>query len=263
MPDITKHTETMFSYSDLTTTDLDGAKSFYTGLFGWDIDDQPMGEGQVYSMFKKGGRTVAAASLQQPQQREMGIPPMWNAYFTVYDLDNRTKEAERLGGTIHAGPFEVFDAGRMSVIMDPNGAVFCLWEPKDSIGAEVMGDPNTLTWTECVAGDLDKGRAFYTELFGWDEQDMSDVATSMQYFVMNKEGQPVCGVMPPPGEMPSFWLVYFAVANCDDAVAKARELGGQIQRDTTSIPGVGRFALITDPQGAGFGVLEPEPGQNS
>ena len=259
MPEISEHVETMFSYSDLQTTDLEGAKRFYTGLFDWTVDEQPMGEGQVYAMFKKNGKITGAASLQLPEQRDAGIPPMWNAYFTVYDLDNRTKEAERLGGTIHAGPFDVFDAGRMSVVMDPNGAVFCLWEPKDNIGAEVMGDPNTLTWTECVAGDLDKGRAFYKELFGWEEQDMSASATSAQYVVMNKDGRPVCGLMPPPTEMPSFWLVYFAVENCDDAVAKVRELGAQIQRDTTPIPGVGRFALISDPQGAGFGVLEPEP----
>lgn len=258
MPEITKHVETMFSYSDLMTTDLQGATAFYSQLFGWETDEQPIGEGQVYVMLKKDGKTVAAASAQPDQQREMGIPPMWNAYFTVYDLDNRTKEAERAGGTVHAQPFDVLDVGRMSVIMDPNGAVFCLWEPKSAIGAEVMGDPNTLTWAECVSADLEKGRTFYTEVFGWEPQSMDDPSGG-QYIVMNKDGQPVCGVMAPPGEMPSFWLVYFAVANSDATVARARELGAEIQRDTTPIPGVGRFALITDPQGAGFGVLEPEP----
>jgi uncharacterized protein len=256
MPEITKHVETMFSYSDLQTTDLDGAKRFYTGLFGWDVDDQPMGEGQVYSMFKKNGKTTAAAALQQQQQIDAGAPPAWNAYFTVYDLDNRTKEAEQAGGTIHAGPFDVFDSGRMSVISDPNGAFFCLWQPKKNIGAEVMGEPNTLTWTEVMASDLDKAKTFYTELFGWSAEPFGEDGS---YVVYKKDDQYVCGSMLPPGPMPSFWLIYFAVENADDAVAKARELGATIQREATPIPTVGRFALITDPQGAGFGVLEPAP----
>jgi predicted enzyme related to lactoylglutathione lyase len=258
MPEIKEHVETMFSYSDLQTTDLEGAKRFYIGLFGWDVDEQPMGNDQVYAMFKKKGKVTAAASLQQPQQREAGVPPMWNAYFTVYDVDSRTKEAGRVGGTIQAEPFDVFDAGRMSVIMDPNGAVLCLWQPKDSIGAEVMNEPNSLAWTECVASDVDKGRAFYSDLFGWDTQEM-DSASGGVYTLFKKDGRSVCGLLPSPAPgMPSFWLTYFDVANCDDAVAKVQQLGGEIKRPTTSIPGVGRFALIADSQGAGFGLIQPE-----
>ncbi|MDQ3877835.1 MAG: VOC family protein, partial [Actinomycetota bacterium] len=129
MPEITKHVETMFSYADLSTTDLEAAKAFYTGLFGWNLEDVPMGEdGGTYTMFNKNGKITAAASLQQEQQREAGVPPMWNVYFTVYDLDARTKEAERAGGSIHAGPFDVFDAGRMGVIADPTGGVLCVWQ---------------------------------------------------------------------------------------------------------------------------------------
>ncbi len=257
MPVITKHVETMFSYSDLQTTDLDAAKAFYTGLFGWDVEEFPMGPDGVYAMFRLNGKTVAAASTQPQQQRDAGVPPTWSTYFTVYDLENRTKEAERAGGTIHAGPFDVFGAGDMSVISDPNGAFFCLWQPKDNIGAEVMGDPNTLAWTELVATDVDKARKFYTELFGWDTQDMGEEFGG--YVVCKKGEEQVCGIMAPPApNMPSFWLNYFAVANCDDGVAKAKELGATIQRDTTPIPTVGRFALISDPQGAGFAILEPE-----
>ncbi len=258
MPEITKHVETMFSYSDLQTTDLESAMTFYTSLFGWDVDEQPMGPGQVYAMFKRNGKTVSAASLQPEQQKEMGIPPMWSTYFTVFDLDNRTKEAEQGGGTIHAGPFDVFDAGRMSVIMEPAGSVFCLWEPKDNIGAEVMNEPNTLTWAECISNDVGKSREFLTTLFGWEAEAM-DSPEGGTYTLLKKDDRPACGLMDPPGEMPSFWLNYFAVADCDATVAKARELGAQIQREPTANPGVGRFALISDPQGAGFGILEPEP----
>ena len=258
MPEIKKHNENNFSYSDLQTTDLEGAKAFYTGLFGWDVEEVPLGEGEMYAMFKKNGKTVAAGSNQQPQQREAGVPPTWNAYFTVYDLDNRTKVAEQAGGTIHAQPFEVFDAGRMSVVQDPNGAFFCLWEPKDNIGAEIMNEPGSLTWTESVQKDVAKGRTFYSELFGWDYDSM-DMGDGKTYSVCTLGEDRVAGLMEPLGpDMPSFWLIYFETADCDADVAKARDLGAQIMRDTTPIPGVGRFALINDPQGAGFGLLEGE-----
>jgi predicted enzyme related to lactoylglutathione lyase len=259
MPEITRHEEATFSYSDLQTTDLEAAKAFYTSLFGWGVDEQPMGPGQVYAMFKKNGKTTAAASLQPSQQAEAGVPPMWSSYFTVDDVDTRTKELESAGGVIHAGPFDVFEAGRMSVVTEPSGAFFCLWQPKDNIGSEVMNEPNTLTWTECVSADADKTTEFFSTLFGWNAEEMP-AATGGRYILMKKGDQPACGVMtsPTPG-MPSFFLVYFAVENCDETVAKAEELGARIQQPATPIPGVGRFALIADPQGAGFGLLEPEP----
>ncbi len=121
-----------------------------------------------------------------------------------------------------------------------------------------MGEPNTLTWTEVMAPDLDKAKAFYTELFGWSGEPFGEDGS---YVVYKKDDQYVAGSMMPPGPMPAFWLTYFAVENADEAVAKATQLGGTIMREPTPIPTVGRFALINDPQGAGFGVLEPELSQ--
>jgi predicted enzyme related to lactoylglutathione lyase len=226
------------------------------------VDEVPLGEGQMYAMFKKAGKTVAAASNQQAAQREAGVPPMWNAYFTVYDLDDRTKVAEQAGGTVHAGPFDVFDSGRMSVVQDPSGAFFSMWEPKESIGSEVMNEPNTLTWTESVQQDIAAGRKFYSDVFGWDF-DLMDMGDGKTYSVCKVGDERVAGLMEPLGpDMPSFWLIYFEVSDCEAAVDKARDLGAQIMRETTPIPGVGRFALINDPQGAGFGFLEGQQESN-
>ncbi|MCA1840698.1 MAG: VOC family protein [Actinomycetota bacterium] len=262
MPEITKHVETMFSYADLSTTDLQGAKKFYTELFDWQVEDVPMGPNDFYAIFKKNGKTTAAAANQRKEQADAGVPAMWNTYFTVTDVDSRSKEAERAGGTIHAGPFDVFESGRMSVISSPSGAFFSLWQAKNDIGAQVMNEPNTLTWTECVSTDIQKDRAFFTELFGWDAEEMPEPSGGV-YVLLRKEEQSVCGLMPVPAEgMPSFWLNYFNVADCEASVDKARKLGATIQRETTPIPGIGRFALVNDPQGAGFGLLEPEPRQS-
>ena len=147
MPEFTSHKEGTFSFSDLQTSDLDAATSFYTGLFGWDVDDQPMGEdpSDIYRMFTRNGKVVCAASKQRPEQAEAGVPSMWNLYFTVTDVDLKAKEAEAAGGTVHMQPFDVFDAGRMAVVADPAGAFLCLWQPKDNIGSYVLKESNTLT----------------------------------------------------------------------------------------------------------------------
>src|SRR3954454_4623790 len=110
-----------FCWVDLATTDQDGAKSFYSELFGWEADDRPAGEGITYSMQRLRGKDVAAIAPQPPQQREMGVPPLWNSYVSVTSADEAADRAKELGATVHAPPFDVLDAGRMAVIQDPQG----------------------------------------------------------------------------------------------------------------------------------------------
>lgn len=259
MPEITKHDDGMFSYSDLQTTDDRAALDFYTKLFGWTIEEQPMGEGQTYYMPQKNGKTVGGLSQQQDEQRASGVPPMWNSYFTVSDVDLKAKEVESAGGTVLAPPFDVFDAGRMAVVSDPAGGVFSIWQAKQSIGAEVMHEANTLTWTELHSTDPDRARTFYSDVFGWthDEMDMGDGAV---YTVFKVGERPVCGLFKQMTEgLPSFWLVYFNVDDCKATTEQARSQGAQVMMGPEAVPGVGVISVVTDPQGASFGLLEPEP----
>jgi predicted enzyme related to lactoylglutathione lyase len=259
VPAIEKHKEGMFSYSDLSTTDLEAATKFYTDLFGWTYVDQPMSEDptDIYRMFLKGEGVVCAASKQRPEQAEAGVPPMWNAYFTFADVEQAAKRCEAAGGTIHTGPFDVFDAGRMAVISDPVGAFFCLWQPKENIGASVMHEPNTLTWPESGSTDAEKARGFYEEALGWTSQQM-DMGEGQTYTVFSVDGDNVAGLMPSPAPM-SYWAIYFNTDDCKGLTDKARAAGAQIMMDTNAAPGVGKFSFLTDPQGAMFGLLEPEP----
>ena len=258
MPEITKHEEGVFSYSDLTTTDLDGAAKFYTELFGWQYSDEDMGQGadDPYRMFTKNGKVVCAASKQRPEQAEAGVPSMWNVYFTVDDVDLKAKEVEAAGGTVHVPPFDVFDNGRMSVIADPAGAFFCLWQPKTSIGAYVMFESNTLDWAESGSTDVAKASAFYSTLLGWTPttQDMGD---GKAYTVFNLDEKPIAGMM--ESQMPmSYWSIYFRVDDCKAMTEKAKSLGANAMLDSASAEGVGTFSVLTDPQGAMFGVIQPE-----
>src|SRR3954452_3857086 len=155
MGERTKHAPGTFSWADVTTTDQDSAKRFYSGLFGWEADDQPVGDGVYYSMMRLDGRNVAAVSPQPQQQREAGVPSMWNNYVTVESADAAAERAAELGATVHAPPFDVLEAGRMAVIQDPQGAFFMVWEPRQMFGAALVNEPGALCWNELASNDLD------------------------------------------------------------------------------------------------------------
>ena len=204
----------------------------------------------TYSLFEKNGKVVAAAYEQAPDQKAQGMPAMWSTYFTVADVDLRTKEAEAAGGTVIAQRFDVEDAGRMSVIADPAGAVFCLWQAKNNIGAELMNEPNTLGWAECASTDVDKARGFYLEVMDWTHEEM-DMGSQGMYTVFSADGTNSCGLYAQTEEgAPSSWLVYFDVADCEASTKSLRGLGGTVLVPPTMVPGIGTFWVALDPQGA-------------
>jgi predicted enzyme related to lactoylglutathione lyase len=256
MGERTSHPPGTFSWIDLSTTDAGGAKAFYGGLFGWAFDDQPVGDGIVYTMCLLDGRAVCAISAQQEQERSQGIPPHWNNYVTVDDVDASTEKARELGGNVLAEPFDVLDAGRMSVVADPAGAVFSMWQPRNSIGAESVNVPGALTWNELATKDVEGAKKFYGGLFGWNLEDIE--GGGMQY-TMIRNGDRANGGIRPQSEMeagiPPNWLPYFASASVDDTVAKAGELGGSVLMPPMTVP-AGRFAAMADPQGAVFAAFE-------
>jgi len=254
MGERTTYTPGTFSWTDLTTPDQDGAKAFYTALFGWEISDSPVDDTTVYSMAAIDGRPVAAISPQPQQQRDNGVPPMWNSYITVQDADAAVERAKQLGANVHAPAFDVMDAGRMAVIQDPQGAYFLVWQADQHIGAGLVNAPGALSWNELGSPDMDGSARFYGDLFGWTTRPMEG---AMPYLVvMNSDEHSNGGIRPPmPPGAPPFWLVYFAVQDIDAAVAKVTELGGAVLGEPTDI-GIARVGVVTDPQGAVFALYD-------
>src|ERR1700756_2789601 len=160
MGERTQYTPGTFSWADLNTTDQEAAKAFYSGLFGWEITDMPAGEGVNYAMGAIDGSSVAAISPQPQQQREAGVPPVWNSYITVESADAALGLAIELGGHVHADAFDVLDAGRMGVVQDPQGAYFLVWEPRSNIGASLVNAPGALSWNELHTEDIDAAEDF-------------------------------------------------------------------------------------------------------
>jgi predicted enzyme related to lactoylglutathione lyase len=122
--EFSSHAPGTFSWVELATTDQKAGIAFYRALFGWDVNEQPIGPTEVYSMFLLRGKEVAAASTMRPEERQSGVPSHWNLYVTVAHVDESVKRAEGLGAKVFAAPFDVMDVGRMAVLQDPTGAVF-------------------------------------------------------------------------------------------------------------------------------------------
>ena len=248
MPVFDDYTQGTPNWVELMTPDQRGAAEFYGALFGWQPDDMPAGEGVVYSMMRVGDRHVAAIGPQPQAQRAMGIPPAWSSYVTVGSADAAAARAAELGGTVHAPPFDVLDAGRMAVIQDPQGALFMVWEPKRHVGAGLVNAPGALVWNELVSNDLDAARAFYSALFGWTIEPFEG---SEQLYLSIKNGERSNGGMreATPPSTPPHWLVYFAVEDLDAAITRVRELGGSVHAGPIDIQ-MARIAVVADPQGA-------------
>ena len=254
MATITQHAPGTFCWPELATRDAGGAKAFYAALFGWTFDDTPMGEAGTYTMLKQAGRDAGA--LYQQGKDQAGIPPHWGAYVAVASADQAAAKAVGLGAKQRMAPFDVMEAGRMAVLEDPQGAIFAVWEAKKHIGATVLDEPGALCWTELMTTDTAGARRFYSALFDWASEDMS--MGPMTYTVFKLGDKRKAGMMalaPEMGPLPPHWLSYFAVRDSDATVAKAIMMGGRVAVPPTDIPGVGRFAVLHDPQGATFAIL--------
>lgn len=260
--EISKHQPGTFCWVELGTSDQEAAKKFYGELFGWSANDIPMGPEGVYTMFQLNGKDVGAAYTQGNEETSVGIPPNWGLYICVENADESAKAIAAAGGSMLAGPFDVFDAGRMAIAQDPTGATFKIWQPLNNTGVGILGEVNSMCWQELATRDLPTAKKFYATVFGWDPQ--TKEGDSMQYteiFLKDADGKPFAFggmyvMMPHMEGIPPHWLPYFSVADCDSTVEKAKSLGGQPHVPPMDIPNVGRFAMLTDPQGAAFAIIK-------
>ena len=246
MPERTSYAPGTPSWVDLGSPDTAASAAFYGGLFGWVAELDPRPEAGGYGMFSLGDKLVAGLGPQM----NTDMPPFWAVYVTVADADATLADAGSRGGTVVAGPMDVFDAGRMGVIQDTVGSFISVWQPKEHIGAQLVNEPGTFGWNELATTDLSAARSFYTGVFGWglDRSASSDASA-----LFTVDGQMVCGAhVAGDGEFPA-WSVWFGVEDCDAAAEKATSLGGSVMVPPNDMD-FGRGAVVADPQGAVFGL---------
>ena len=241
---------------DLATQDAEASRMFYGELFGWQIDVNPDPQYGGYGRAHIAGQDVAGISpAQSPDQ-----PTAWSFYVGTEDAAESARKVEAAGGKVVAPTFDVGDQGRMAVFQDPVGAFFSVWEPTSMGGFERQGR-NAFNWAELNARGRDDALAFYQSVFGWAIK-RSDVPDAPSYVEFLIDGESVAGAneLDPraPAGMPNYWLVYFGVDDVDAAFRKAVDLGATEMLAPEDFPG-GRYAMVTDPQGAIFGLLTTDP----
>lgn len=256
MPTKSEYAEGTPDWVDLQTTDQAGAKAFYTALFGWSYDDRPMGPDAVYSTAILKDQMVAAIAPMPPGAPD-GMPPMWNTYIAVDDIDASVQKVVPAGGQVLMPPADIGESGRMAFVMDPSGAAVGLWQANKHIGAGLVNETGTVIWNELLTTNPDAALPFYDAVLGITYASM-EMAPGQTYLVLKAGDSDVGGCMQPPMPgVPSHWHVYFAVDDADATAALATEAGGSLVAEPFDIPTVGRCAVISDPQGAMFSVLTP------
>ncbi|KOV63541.1 VOC family protein [Streptomyces sp. MMG1121] len=242
---------------DLGSPDIEGTAAFYGAVFGWRfVSAGPEAGG--YGYFQKDGKTVAAAGALT----EQGARPAWMTYFRTVDVHSAVGAVTAAGGALRAEPVNLGEAW-MAQVTDPQGAQFAVAQSGD--GIQLASRDDTLVWVELHTRDPEAAVAFYRGLFGWRSQEMS--APGMTYRVLSvadgdqQEGS-FGGVAPlQGGQEEARWVPYFAVADTDATVTVARDNDGTVLMPPADVPGVGRIAWLTDPSGAVFAILRPNPRQ--
>lgn len=254
MPERTNYLPGTPSWVDIGT-DVEGARAFYGALFGWGAQDAgPPEETGGYGFFTLSGKLVAGYGPQQNPG-----PPYWSCYVSVADADATAKEVEAAGGTVIVAPMDVMAAGRMAVFQDPEGAFFSVWQPGEHTGAQIVNEPGAFCWSELNTRDVAGALAFYQSVFDWEAQVSEG---EMAYTELKVAGESVAGLMAMPAQVPAgvqaHWLVYFMVSDIDASAAQAEALGATVLVAPMDIPNGGRFAVLSDPQGATFGIFRGE-----
>ena len=238
---------------DLSTSDVDHARAFYSELFGW-TPGEPSPEFGGYFMFLDGGVPVAGAA---PRMGDEPPPDGWMVYLCVEDMTRTIVLAEASAGHVATGPMSIADMGTMALIRDASGAAVGAWQPGTFAGFTRYGEVGTPIWFELLSRDYPSAVAFYKSTFDWTTETMSDTA-EFRYTVALNDGEYLAGVMDASAMLPdgtsSHWSTYFGVSDVDRIVEAIVNLGGSVTVEPHDSP-YGRLAGVTDPMGAPFSVM--------
>ena len=271
MPERDRYITGVPCWIDTSQPDPEAAVTFYSGVFGWDLEDvmPPDSPGRYFMARLRGEDVAAIGSVPE------GAPPMatWNTYVWVDSADETAATVRDAGGTILTEPFDVMDAGRMAVFADPEGAVFCVWQAGRHRGAQIVNEPGSLNFNGLNTRDAEAAKRFYGSVFGWetavfggaemwtmpaygdhlavDRPSIHDEVAAMGVAGFENVVASINPIAADQPNTPAHWSVTFAVEDADATAEKAAELGGTVVVAPFDAPWV-RMTVITDPQGATF-----------
>ncbi|NUP08883.1 MAG: VOC family protein [Polyangiaceae bacterium] len=234
-----------FVWHELHTRDVAAAKGFYGELFGWETRGVDMGPMGTYTIIQAGGKDVGGIAKVQGKSS-----PEWLAYCSTDDVDAAVSRAQKQGAKVEVPPTDIPNVGRFAQIVDRQGARIAPFKPNP--GGPESDDapaPGTFCWTELATQDPKDALELYKATFGWtvEEKDMGPMGT---YYVLKRGDKQAGGLMKTMDpKAPSGWLAYVAVADVDKSFEKAKRLKAESCMQPMDIPGVGRFAVVKDPEG--------------
>jgi predicted enzyme related to lactoylglutathione lyase len=237
-----------FCWNEMVTRDIKTASDFYCTLFGWEATKDDCC-GMDYTVFKKDGHSVGGMMLMDDNW-PAETPSHWGSYIAVDDVDAMSEKVSACGGTLCCGPQDAGEEGRFAVMSDPTGATVSIFKGED--GKNPVG-PGSFCWNELVTTDMDAAGAFYEKMFGW-KAEVSQTGEEPYAIFMHGESW-AGGMMKMHWVGKPSWLGYVCVADVDMTTSKAVELGSQVCVEPAEIPGIGRFAVFTDPVGATIAVF--------
>ena len=261
MPGKVSYEPGTFCWADLSAPDPDAATAFYTGLFGWHahVDPDPLVPGHVTLTLDGDLSRPVAALMPMIAQAPPGTPAFWTTYVSVADVDATAELVRGAGGQVFMGPMDSGELCRFALLFDPQGALVGLWQAKDFHGAGVVGEPGAYRWSELAVRDAEGAGTFYRTVLGWEGAPHgSGPATRTEW---RTSGGTPAGWMAGmderlPAETLPRWTATFAVSGCDATATRATELGGTVVLPPHDTP-AGRSALLNDPQGGRFSVIQP------
>ncbi|MEU8691273.1 VOC family protein [Streptomyces sp. NPDC048665] len=240
-------------WADAMFSDVEGAKRFYGDVLGWAFGESSSEYGN-YTQAYVDGKAVAAVVPPMPGQEGQS---QWCLYFAAPDAAATAQKVRDNDGEVLMEPMQVGDFGTMCLAREPSGAVFGVWQAGSHEGFEATGTPGAYCWAEVFTREPEKADTFLSAVFPYRMKQMEDHAVDYRMFDVG--GDPVLGRMKMtddfPPEVPSYINVYFTVDDCDRAVERAVKLGAVLRFGPMSSP-FGRFAALSDPQGANFSVID-------
>ncbi|WP_436758396.1 VOC family protein [Streptosporangium sp. V21-05] len=260
MPGRTSYEPGTFCWADLNAPDPDAATAFYTGLFGWHahLDPDPLVAGHVTLTLDGDLSRPVAALMPMIAEAPPGTPAFWTTYVSVADVDATAELVRDAGGQVFMGPMDSGELCRFALLFDPQGALAGLWQAKDFHGAGVVGEPGAYCWSELTVRDVEAAGAFYGTVLGWKGDTGPASHTEWRAPGGTPAGWTVRMDERWPAETPARWTATFAVSDCDAVAARAAELGGTVAMAPHDVP-AGRSALLNDPQGGRFSIIQPNP----
>src|SRR5262245_43018140 len=241
---------------ELMTSDLGAAESFYKTVVGWTtapFEGSPM----PYTMWMRGSVPVGGAMTLPAEVKSAGVPPHWMMYVGTPSIEETVAHVERLGGMAVSPVIEVPNVGRFRAMRDPQGAHFSLYQPQNDPHPEALPEVGNTSWHELMTTDPEAAKAFYRDLFGWQETSVMDMGPMGKYHMFGRGLGPMGGMMNKPAEMasvPPNWLYYFLVPDINAATARVTANGGKILNGPMEVPGGDWIAQAMDPQGAAFAL---------